>query len=328
LISLGSVNADFQMRVDGDIARQETLLAHDFLRMPGGKAANTAYLGALFGHPSVLLGQVGDDDLADAILPGLRAAGIDLQYLRRAPGQSTAVSTIIVPKDGKKHIVLATNANDAWDDAAIDAVATISARIALPACLVADCEVPARVVCGAIDAAAARGIPVVVDPSFPDRFDRAWMAKVTALTPNAAEAGALLGRDLDSVGQAAAAAGELCRQGARCVCIKLEDGGCVMAAAGDSAAGAASRTAHDLHVVHLPPQPVAVVDTTGAGDAFTGVFAIALLEGRTLLEAAAWGVAAANLAVTGYGSQPSYAGRERVAAMAAQVLETAKVVHA
>lgn len=69
------------------------------------------------------------------------------------------------------------------------------------------------------------------------------------------------------------------------------------------------------------------VDTTGAGDAFTGVFAIALLEGRAPREAAAWGVAAANLAVTAYGSQPAYPDREQVASMAQQLLGAVRVLH-
>lgn len=65
-------------------------------------------------------------------------------------------------------------------------------------------------------------------------------------------------------------------------------------------------------------------DTTGADDAFTGVFAIVLLEGRDPVEAAAWGAAAANLTVTGYGSKPAYPPLEQVASLAERLLRDAR----
>jgi ribokinase len=77
--------------------------------------------------------------------------------------------------------------------------------------------------------------------------------------------------------------------------------------------------------LHIPPGDVEPVDTTGAGDAFTGVFAVAMLEGLEPREAAAWGVAAANLAVTGYGSQPAYPDRQQVVDLAQTLLDKARV---
>ncbi|GGX33551.1 ribokinase [Pigmentiphaga litoralis] len=302
LLSLGSVNADFQMRTDDAIGSLETALASDFRRLPGGKAANTAYLGALFGHRSCLFGRVGDDDLASQVLDPLRAAGVDTTGVTAAAGAGTAVSFIMVPPDAKKTIVLAANANDVWDEAAVRAMTDIIARTPAPACLVVDYEVPAWVVARAIDSASSRGMPVVLDPSFPDRLDRGLLCRITALTPNLDEAQAVVGRTLDGIDDAARAARELCKEGVGIVCFKLPDGGCVWA--------------DRDHAMHVPPGEVKPVDTTGAGDAFTGVLAIALLEGRSPAEAAAWGVAAANLAVTGYGSQAAYAPRDEVLKMA------------
>ncbi len=298
LISLGSINADFQMKVGCAPGSAETLLAHDFLRLCGGKAANTAYLGSLFGLESRLLGRVGDDDLARQLLNSLRQAGVNVDGISRTAERSTAVSMIIVPPGGKKQIVLATNANDDWDDMAVNDVLSRIDNAPHPACLVVDCEVDTSVVSCAIARARHLGMPVVLDPSFPRRVDPAWFEGLTAITPNDEEASVLLGTKIVSLEDAAQAATQLFKKGVRTACVKLSDGGAVIA--------------HEQGVFHIPCGDVAVVDSTGAGDAFTGVLAISLLQGFTPLHAACRAVAASDLAVTDYGSQPSYAAADRV----------------
>ena len=312
LLSLGSINADFQVRVDEPAGSRETQLAHDLCRLSGGKASNRAFLGARFGHRSLLLGRVGDDELAEQALAPLRHAGVEVDNVGHAAGQSTGVSMIMVPPDAKKNIVLATNANDCWNDAAIDAMVGVIDGCETPACLVLDYEVPARVVTRALEAAARNKIPAVLDPSFPDRVDQKLLPRLQAITPNVSEAEGLVGHPLDSMDRLADAARQLQRDGPAIVCIKLDDGGCVLATADQT--------------LHIPPGDVEPVDTTGAGDAFTGVFAVALLGGLGPREAAAWGVAAANLAVTGYGSQPAYADRLQVVELAQTLLDKARAL--
>lgn len=313
LLSLGSINADFQVRLAHAPATQETLLAHGLHRLSGGKAANTAYLGALFGHRSVLLGRVGADDLADQALGPLRKAGVLLEGVTHAPGASTAVSMIAVPDSGKKQIILANEANDQWDDMARERVLAAIAEAPAPAVLVLDYEVPAEVVRLAVQAAHAKGLPVVLDPSFPERAEPEVLALVTALTPNVEEAAAMLGRAVESDADTIEAALALRATGAAIGCLKLSDGGCVLACAEG--------------VFKVPATGVSALDATGAGDAFTGTFAIALLEGHGAVEAAVWGTAAANLAVQGFGSQPAYQGREAVVALAAQLRGQVRQLH-
>lgn len=307
VLSLGSINADFQVRVDAAPGSQETLLAHDFRRFSGGKAANTAYIAACFGCRSVLLGRVGDDELAAQALAALVDKGVEVEGVGRAAGCATGVSMIAVPPGAKKQIVLATNANDEWDDDASRCVAERIARAESPALLVADYEIPARVVREAIETAYEHKVPVVLDPSFPQRVEHGLLEKLEAITPNVAEAEVLLGEPLGTPGKAARGTRQFHDAGVRVACIKLADGGCVLTCEGDT--------------VHVPPGNVTPVDTTGAGDAFTAVLAVSLLEGCPPVTAAARAVAAANLAVTGYGSQPAYPSRAKVASMAAQLLE-------
>lgn len=310
LLSLGSINADFQVRVDQPVGSRETLLAHDFCRFSGGKAANTAFLATRLGQRSRLFGRVGDDALAEQALAPLREAGVMLDGVQRAVGQPTGVSLIMVPPDAKKHIVLATNANDQWDAAALAQLEAALSAIETPACLVLDCEVPAAAVRRAIEAVRRQGIPVVLDPSFPDRVEPDLLPALAAILPNADEAAQLVGAAVDSVPEALAAARRLHGRGAALAGVKLGDGGCVLV--GEAGAW------------HLPGGAVDPVDTTGAGDAFSGAFAVALLEGRPPLEAASWGVAASQHAVTGYGSQPAYPGRDVLLAQAGQVLAQAR----
>lgn len=310
LLSLGSINADLQVRTHQPAGASETLLAYDFCRFAGGKASNTAWLGAQYGLRSVLLGRVGDDDLAEQALGSLRQAGVDVSAVGRAGGQATGVSMIMVPPDGKKHIVLATNANDCWSKRAIESVVDVIASTSLPACLVADCEVPTDVVRQALQACHKRRLPVVLDPSFPDRIEADLIENLYAITPNVDEASRLLQMDIDSPEHAASAAAQLRDRGVTIACVKLGDGGCVI----DAGQGA----------WHIPGGEVEPVDTTGAGDCFTGVFAIGLLERLPALKAASRAVAAANQAVTAYGSKPGYPGRDQIVPAARKLLEGAR----
>lgn len=313
LLSLGSINADFQVRTERPPGSREMQLATGFRRFSGGKASNTAWLAAHFGHRSQLLGRVGDDDLAEQALGPLREAGVDTSAVGCAPAQPTGVAMIMVPPDAKKYIVLATNANDCWDQAAVTDMCEAIARAPRPAGLVLNYEIPPEVARQALEAACARDIPVVLDPSFPDRVEHELFDRVFAITPNLSEAGSLVGFSIDSLEQAAHAARRLREAGITVVCLKLSDGGCVL----DCGQGA----------LHIPGGAVDPVDTTGAGDAFTGMLAIALLEGREPQEAASWAVAAANIAVTGYGSHPAYPPRAHVLASAARLLRKARCLN-
>lgn len=221
---------------------------------------------------------------------------MDLTGVGTAPGCPTAVSVIAVPPGGKKSILLAANANDAWDGGATRELAELVAAAPSGSLLSLDCEVPADVVRAAARAARARGFPMVVDPSWPDRVDPGVLADALAVAPNPAETEMLVGIKPVNPASAVDAARRLAARGPALALVKLEDGGCVLAERGGG-------------VVHIPAQPVTVVDTTGAGDAFTGALAVALLEGRPPRDAALFAGAASHAAVTAWGSQPVYPDR-------------------
>jgi ribokinase len=200
---------------------------------------------------------------------------------------------ILVPPTGRKHIVLAQEAALRIDAEARGRIVAAVDRAPAGSVLAVDHELCAATARDAIARARARGLRVVVDPSFPDQVGPDDLREVDAATPNEQEAVALAGVRGSGAQAAAEAARALAARGARVVCVKLGDGGCLYLD-GDGAP------------VRIEARRVDTVDSTGAGDAFTGAFALALLAGRPPREAAEWGVAASTVAVTAWGSQPSY----------------------
>lgn len=306
MLCLGSINADFQVRVARRPEISESLVAHAFARLGGGKAANVAFLCARLGLAARLFGHVGDDDLAEQALAPLREAGVDVSGVRRVAGRPTGVAMITVPPDGAKGIVLALNANDEpWspeDHAGLDAALAGAPPRSV---LVADCEMDGGALERALRKARPAGLRVVLDPSPAAQVGDALLPLCDFIVPNAGEAETLTGIACNDAAAAAHAAQLLRRRGALAACVKLSDGGCVYADAAQQ--------------LHLLPPPVEVVDTTGAGDAFAGALAAALARRRAPLEAVRLAVAASRLAVAGYGSQPSYPGAAELEAGVGQV---------
>lgn len=301
LISIGSINADFQVRTARRPEISETLIATDFLRLGGGKAANVAFLACRLGVSACLLAHVGDDDLAEQALKPLRDIGVDQSKVKAVKQHDTGFAMITVPPDGKKGIVMAANANAHWSkDDARDVAETIRAA-PRQSVLVADCEIPVFVLERAMRAARERDIRIIFDPSPADQVTDKLLALADVITPNPGEAKSLTGIDCTDPASALAAGRRLLERGAVAACVKLPDGGCMLV--------------DKEHVVHFGSSPVETVDTTGAGDAFAGALAVAILEEKELVDATRFAVAAAHLAVTRYGSQPAYPGREEIGKM-------------
>ena len=312
ILSLGSVNADFQVRVDQKPGETTTMLAHDFRRYSGGKAANVAYLAAKLGARAAIIARVGDDDLSNQALGALKEMEISLKGVEKVEGATTGFSMIMVPPDGKKNIVLSTNANDAWEDKDLEKVRELISDAPEGSVLVVDYEVPPFIVAEAINAAYEKGFSVVLDPSPTDRVDKKLFSKVDYIVPDASETEGLTGIKAETAEEGVRAAKKLLEAGIPYAVVKLEDGGCVVASADTT--------------LHVPPIDVEVVDTTGAGDAFAGALAVAVLEKRSLKDTICYAVSASHAAVTAYGSQPAYPSREKLQELFDKISEKVKEV--
>jgi ribokinase len=298
IISLGSVNADFQVRIDQKPGETTTMLGYDFKRLSGGKAANVAYIARKLGANAAVIAHVGNDDLHKQALGALEEMEIDISHIKKIEGATTGFSMIVVPPDGKKNIILATNANDNWEDSDKETVAEAIRKAPEGSVLVVDYEVPPFIVEAAIRTAREKDFSIILDPSPTDRIDQSLFSSIDYIVPDASETENLTGIWPDSEEKATKAARKLLDAGVKTVLVKLEDGGCV-ASNGQS-------------TYYIPPVSAEVVDTTGAGDAFAGALATAVLEKQELQQAACFAVAASVAAVTVYGSQPAYPSREKL----------------
>lgn len=305
VLAVGSINADFEARVAEPPRLGSTFLGFDLLRTSGGKGANVAVLTARLGARVRLFGCVGDDDLARQALAGPRAAGTDLSAVRVTDG-ATGLAMIVVGPDGNKIIVVAPEANDAFSEHDSAALVTAVHQTDDPAVLVADLEVRPESIRPALAAARTAHVPTVLDPAPAGRLPSDMLPLVDHVTPNANEASEVTGVEVRSADDAARAAQRLRQYGAGTAYVRMSDGHCVIASA-------------DGIETICPPDGIQVVDTTGAGDAFTGALAVALLQGLPPVDAAIVGVAAASCAVGGYGAQESYPTRAELTAMITRV---------
>lgn len=297
----GSANADVVLDVERVPLAGETLLARTQTKHAGGKGLNQAVAAARAGARTGFCAALGADADGDALAAVAAAAGIDTSHLRRVD-VPTGTAYICVQDDGDNSIVVAPGAN-----AELHApTAGERALIAGAAVLVLSLEVPLGGVVRA--AATARGAEqpttVVLNAAPAAPLPPALLADVDVLVVNEHEA-ALLARGIHpDAPQDPRGAASVLTELVRAVVVTMGGEGALVASATPALAAGAS-TGGAVSTAHLPAPRVDVVDTTAAGDTFTGYLAASLAEGVSLLEAVAVAVAAGAVAVQRAGAVPS-----------------------
>ncbi|GAA4222063.1 ribokinase [Streptosporangium album] len=280
MIVVGSVNADLVVRVDRRPRPGETVIGSDLVIYPGGKGANQAVAAARLGARVALLGRVGSDGNGDFLRKALDGDGVDLSRLTETPGP-TGVALITVGADGDNSIIVSPGVNAllSEDDIAAAADLLASARV-----VSLQLESPLATVAAAARTAAR----VVFNLSPPAVVPDDLLAACDPLVVNEHEAALLLGEHGTPRQQATA----LLALGPRSVVLTLGADGAVVAEPGG--------------VTTVPSPAVDVVDTTGAGDAFTGALAWRLARGDDLAGATAFAVRVGAASVRNPGAQNSY----------------------
>lgn len=295
IVVVGSLNMDLVARSPRLPNPGETLLGSDFRTFPGGKGANQAVAAARVGGIVSMIGRVGVDDFGAALLGNLAANGVNAANVRRDPDYPSGVALITVSDEGQNTIIVISGSN--WRVSPAD-IAESSAEFENASVLLLQLETPLPAVQRAAEEARRRGVRVVLNPAPARPLEPELLRLVDVLTPNQSEATLLTGES-----DPEAAARKLLEAGVRSVIVTLgEEGVLVLEEAGSA---------------RIPRHEVKAVDTTAAGDAFVGAFAVALGMGRSVIESARWGNAAAAVSVTRPGAQPSLPTRAEVEAMLA-----------
>jgi len=263
---IGSINLDIVANVKDFPLPGETVTNAVVNRFPGGKGANQALAAHRLGASVFMVGRVGNDPVADEALHTLLEEGVDVSYCKPLDGFSTGLALIVVNKAGENQIVVAPGANAAFD----------ALHLELPpsdACI-AQLEVPIETILKAarlsnnffcLNAAPAKPVP------------HELLEHVDLLVVNEIEALAL-GEELDSYhGLLASTFG----------------------------ANGAILSRNGQQIAEAKPPVVKVVDTTGAGDAFTAALTVALVSGMDPQAALENACVVGALATTKMGAQSS-----------------------
>lgn len=282
VVVVGSINVDFVVSAERLPAPGETVVGGRLERSGGGKGANQAVAAARAGGAVRLVGSVGDDDLGADALEALRAEGIDVTGVDRVAGTPTGVAVIVVDREGDNQIAVASGANHALSAERVGAELGELGRGA--GCVLVSFELTGDVVGAAAEAAHAAGRTLIVNPAPARPLDPALCRLAPILTPNEHEASALTGAgEPEEAGRLLAAL-----TGAPVVVTLGARGALVVDGNGSE---------------HVPAPAARVVDTTGAGDTFSGVLATELAAGRTLRAGAEVAVTAASLSVAAEGAR-------------------------
>jgi len=273
VLVVGSVNVDLVVAASRLPAPGETVLGGAFSQHQGGKGANQAVAAARAGAAVTLIGAVGDDAFGAAAREALAGEGIDVRRVATRPAP-TGVALIVVDAAGENQIAVASGANALVVPGDVSPTALDAADVVLTGF-----EVPMATVVAAARGARERGVPAVVNAAPAEALPAALLAADPILVLNELEL-TIASRAPDLDGGLSA----LASRSRGPVVVTRGDRGVVVA-----------RGAEQIAIAGSPAD--AVVDTTGAGDAFTGVLAAWLAGGESLEAAARAGSAAGALSV-------------------------------
>ena len=280
IVVVGSINYDVTTYVECFPRPGETVSAHGYQAVCGGKGLNQAVAASRIGADVSMVGCIGDDDFGSKALAHLANNGVDTAYVSTCD-TATGFASIMVEDGGENVIAVAGGANKVLAPRHVE-----NARQTIEAAdiLIAQCEPGIAAIKTALEIAAKAGVPSVLNPAPAKDGIAPLLALATYITPNQSETETLTGiypKDAETRAQAFAAYKAL---GAKNVVITC------------GAQGSFAST--EDGIAHIQAFPVKAVDTTGAGDVFNGVFAAGLARGHSAQDAAFTASAASALSVT------------------------------
>ncbi len=285
IIVIGSANIDMIARVPHIPSPGETVLGTDFFTVQGGKGANQAVAASRAGGNVVFLACVGNDAFGRQALEAYKKENINISGIKKTSEAATGVALINVADSGENSIAVAPGANSHLLTGDILEREDMFANAAV---VLVQLEIPMRTIETAAGLAAKYHIPFILNPAPAQQLSPSLLQKISILTPNEQEAQLLAGIE----GPPAEVADRLLSLGVKNVAITLGKEGVIY-------------TTENKEILHVPGLSVQAVDTTAAGDTFSGYLAVEIATGKPMQEAVTIANQAAALSVTRMGAQPS-----------------------
>lgn len=308
IVVVGSINMDLVSAAPRIPMAGETLLGSGFQMHPGGKGANQAVAVARLGYPVEMIGMVGADLFGERMRLHLHNAGVGVVAVKTVEGP-TGIAAITVASSGENCIVVTPGANVAVSPEYVEQHRSLIRSAGM---VLAQLEIPVESVERLAEICAETDVPLIVDPAPAQVLSPKLLQRVRWITPNETEAEFYSNRSgdhhwdgSDAVATLQQTARAIMAQGPQNVILKLGPRGAYVVSDGVAR--------------QVTAPPVGVVDTTAAGDALNGAFAVAMMLGKAPLESVQFAVAAASLSVTRSGAQPSMPTMEEVSQMWATI---------
>jgi ribokinase len=289
IVVLGIFVADTSYRAARQPRLGETVLGQQFALGPGGKGSNQAVAAGRLGAEVSLITRLGRDAFAEIARQTWRGAGVTPAVIETPESYTGSACIFIEAATGNNAIIVCPGAASLIAPADVEAQAGIIRRAGI---FVTQLEQPIEAALRGLQIARQAGVTTILNPAPAAELPAEIYPLCDYVTPNESEAAALTGLAVTSVDEACRAGDRLLERGVGTVVITLGDKGALLHSAD-----------HSEHVPAISAGPV--VETTGAGDAFNGGFAVALSRGMAPLDAVRFANAVAGISVTRPGTAPS-----------------------
>ena len=285
---VGSFGRDMIMQVSHIPARGETVGEGRFSQTFGGKGANQALAAARSGGNVVFVACVGKDSSGETAINSFSEEGINTQFMSQTDKEGTGTALIFVGDDGENSITVAPGANYFLDRAQVDAA---SHELKTSGLILMQLEIPMDTVEYVLEKAQGWDVPVMLNPAPAKPLSDVALSRIHTLVVNETEAEIVSGKKLDGDESLANISSVLRAKGPQVVIVTLGAKGAYI----DS----------DEFTGHIAGNKVETLDTTAAGDVFCGALTTAMSQNQSIDKAVTFACAAAAIAVTRLGAQPS-----------------------
>lgn len=285
IVVVGSINMDLVYEVPSIVKEGQTIQTTDHHLFFGGKGSNQAMTAAQLGADVAFVGSVGEDGYGQQAIFNLEGQHVDTTYIHQQGLTGQAI--IQLSHTAENSILLYPGANFNVTPAQIDEASDVIERSDM---LLLQLEIPLPAIERAIDIAYASNTQICLNPAPSQPLSDDMLMKIDYLTPNCTELESLSGIPFDEDNLSEA-----------CEILINKGVGCVIVTLGKKGSYYFTR---DGQQGYLSSNKMRPVDTTGAGDAFSGALAVALLNGAELEEAIHYASDVAGYVVTQKGAQP------------------------